>query len=188
MGRAYSNDAAKETVRENDIEYGILDIRHIPKEFEKHLQPISESRKKVLENLQNMVGLANVKEMVNTIRNRMISGRQSDPGHYIFIGNPGTGKTTVARYFGQIMRNLGMLKRGHVVEYTATDLMNEVFNRENNGNFVEVAKKALDGILFIDEAYLLEQDKTGRGESILGRFAFLYGKQSRQTLCYCCWL
>ncbi|MFR5701590.1 MAG: AAA family ATPase [Eubacterium ramulus] len=86
----------------------------------------------------------------------------------IFIGNPGTGKTTVARYFGQIMRNLGMLKRGHVVEYTATDLMNEVFNRENNGNFVEVAKKALDGILFIDEAYLLEQDKTGRGESILG--------------------
>ena len=39
MGRAYSNDAAKETIRENDIEYGILDIRHIPKEFEKHLQP-----------------------------------------------------------------------------------------------------------------------------------------------------
>lgn len=182
MGRAYSNDAAKETIRENDIEYGILDIRHIPKEFEKHLQPISESRKKVLENLQNMVGLANVKEMVNTIRNRMLSGRQSDPGHYIFIGNPGTGKTTVARYFGQIMRNLGMLKRGHVVEYTATDLMNEVFNRENNGNFVEVAKKALDGILFIDEAYLLEQDKTGRGESILGAL-LSYMENNHDRLC-----
>lgn len=182
MGRAYSNDAAKETIRENDIEYGILDIRHIPKEFEKHLQPISESRKKVLENLQNMVGLANVKEMVNTIRNRMISGRQSDPGHYIFIGNPGTGKTTVARYFGQIMRNLGMLKRGHVVEYTATDLMNEVFNRENNGNFVEVAKKALEGILFIDEAYLLEQDKTGRGENILGAL-LPYMENNHDRLC-----
>ena len=126
--------------------------------------------------------------MVNTIRNRMISGRQSDPGHYIFIGNPGTGKTTVARYFGQIMRNLGMLKRGHVVEYTATDLMNEVFNRENNGNFVEVAKKALDGILFIDEAYLLEQTKNRAWRKYFRRFAFLYGKQSRQTLCYCCWL
>lgn len=182
MSRAYSNDTAKETIRENGMEYGILTIRHVPKELEKHLKPVSESRKKVLENLQNMVGLANVKETVDIIRNRMIGGYQSDPGHYVFTGNPGTGKTTVARYFGQILRNLGMLKRGHVVEYTATDLMNEVFNRENNGDFAKVAKKALEGILFIDEAYLLEQDKTGRGENILGAL-LPYMENNHDRLC-----
>ena len=54
----------------------------------KHLKPVSESRKKVLENLQNMVGLANVKETVDIIRNRMIGGYQSDPGHYVFYRKP----------------------------------------------------------------------------------------------------
>ena len=67
-------------------------------------------------------------------------------------------ETTVARYFGQILRNLGMLKRGHVVEYTATDLMNEVFNRENNGDFAKL-RRSIGRHSVIDEAYLLEQDK-----------------------------
>lgn len=168
MLRSWKSDSGKETkILSDGVEYTVLDIKHIPEDLKDNLRPVSEMRAETLNRLNRMTGLSEVKATVEKLRRRMISGDMKEPGHYLFIGNPGTGKTTVARYMGQILRNLGMLKRGHLVEFTASSLMSTVFNDSNHGNFYEVAKKAFDGVLFIDEAYQLVSDTTGRGGSIL---------------------
>ena len=78
----------------------------------------------------------------------------------IFTGDPGTGKTTVARLVGDIYRALGILKSGHVVEVSQTDLVAEYVGQTTNKTS-EVIKNAMDGLLFIDEAYALV-NKAGR--------------------------
>lgn len=181
MMRAWKNDSEKETVtHENGVKYSVLNINHIPDEMRVYLKPVAEMRAEALNHLNQMTGLQSVKATVEKLRRRMLAGDMKEPGHYMFTGNPGTGKTTVARYMGQILRNLGMLKRGHVVEYTATDLESEVFNNDNNGDFSKVAEKALDGVLFIDEAYQLTA--TSRGNNIL--HALLpFMENSRNQIC-----
>lgn len=162
MMRAWKNDPEKETVtREDGVEYSVLNINHIPDENRAYLKPVAEMRAEALNHLNQMTGLRSVKATVEKLRRRMLAGDMKYPGHYMFTGNPGTGKTTVARYMGQILRNLGMLKRGHVVEYTAKGLESAVFNSENNGDFFKVAENALDGVLFIDEAHQLAQTPLG---------------------------
>ena len=167
MMNKYKNDPDKETVTTDDGEKYLLQIRHLPDDKMSYLKPVSQMREEILAKLNAMTGLSEAKKTIEKLRIRMIMGHQQMPGHYIFVGNPGTGKTTMARYMGQILRNLNMLKRGHLIEYTASDLMTEVFNDDNRGDFTKVANKALDGVLFIDEAYMLGSDTTGRGRAIL---------------------
>lgn len=123
--------------------------------------------------IQSLIGLRNVKTAINSLvslqRFQKDTGRDSNQkqsNHLIFAGNPGTGKTTVARLLGDIFRELGILKKGHLVECDRSSLVGKYVGwtaqRTN-----EVIDSALDGVLFIDEAYSLAQG----GENDFGREA-----------------
>jgi AAA+ superfamily predicted ATPase len=80
--------------------------------------------------------------------------------HMVFTGNPGTGKTTVARLFAEMLHEIGFLRRGHTVEVQAGDLLADHVGGTTRKT-QETIQKALDGVLFIDEAYQLVEE--GRG-------------------------
>jgi len=111
--------------------------------------------------LRGMIGLDSVKKAVSDITSRTLlfekrkaeGLRVSQPAlHLVFLGNPGTGKTTVARLLGRMLKKVGYLSRGHVVEVSEGELIGEYVGQTP----IKVHRKiqqALGGILFIDEAY-----------------------------------
>jgi stage V sporulation protein K len=86
--------------------------------------------------------------------------------HMIFKGNPGTGKTTVARIVGSLFKEMGVLEKGHIIEAERADLVGEYIGHTAHKTREQI-KKALGGILFIDEAYSLARG----GEKDFGKEA-----------------
>ena len=77
--------------------------------------------------------------------------------HLVFLGNPGTGKTTVARIVGRIYKQIGLLSKGHFVEVSRTDLI-AGYQGQTALKVKKVIEKAKGGVLFIDEAYSITEN------------------------------
>jgi len=141
----------------------------------------------ILRELDNLIGLQEVKKLVREVyafieiqKRREKENLLTEPLvlHMIFKGNPGTGKTTVARILGRIFCEMGVLTRGHLIEVERADLVGEYIGHTAQKTR-EQLKKAYGGILFIDEAYSLARG----GEKDFGKESIdVLVETSKQTL------
>jgi SpoVK/Ycf46/Vps4 family AAA+-type ATPase len=143
--------------------YGALEVSNMIKPYLEQ----DYSYEDLLIKLNNLIGLNEVKEKVqDLIAFQKVQILRRENGfnspiqtlHMAFIGNPGTGKTTVARIVGHLYKHLGLLTKGHFIEVSRTDLISG-YQGQTALKVQEIIKKAKGGVLFIDEAYSITENE-----------------------------
>ncbi|EIJ42099.1 AAA+ family ATPase [Beggiatoa alba B18LD] len=154
-----------------------LTLADIPEPLQAYLQASdNDNIQTLLNELDQFIGLQTVKHrihgLINAIKVQQLRGESAHvvAGHYVFIGNPGTGKTMMARYMGQVFKALSILKKGQLIEVTRADLVGSYLG-ETALKTRRVIENSLDGVLFIDEAYQLLESAEDE-----------FGKEAIQTL------
>ena len=132
--------------------------------------------------LNDLIGLKNVKDEITeqtslmqfeAARKKSGLPASTPSAHFIFTGNPGTGKTTVARIVGGIFKKIGHLQSGHVIEVSIPDMIGQYVG-ETPQKVQAALQAAMGGVLFIDEAYGLLSSQSGGGDA--------YGEQAVTTI------
>lgn len=163
--KTYQNKDA-DTFLSQIIEY-LTFYKKIP-ELEK-----TKSTKEVFQELNELVGLTKIKQTLNELVDLITFKSKTDLKinninlHMVFLGNPGTGKTTVARMICNILFDLKYVKENKLIEVSAKDLVGEYVG-QTGPKTMAVIEKAMGGVLFIDEAYALKDDgkNSYNGEAI----------------------
>ncbi|MBE5935045.1 MAG: AAA family ATPase [Lachnospiraceae bacterium] len=144
-------------------------------EKKKEKEELIDKTNRVIEEINSLIGLDNVKKELTNLANLLLvykyreeQGLKNPPlaMHFVFTGNPGTGKTTMARKLADIYRELGVLEKGHLVESDRAALV-AGYVGQTAAKVTELVDKAMGGVLFIDEAYTL----TGNSENDFGQEA-----------------
>ena len=151
--------------------------RHVTDEIEGLIETAPEEEERDhMEDLRAMIGMESITEQMVSIVNQIVFARsnsmKSQPTmHMCFVGNPGTGKTTVARIMGQVLKDRGVLRIGKFFEHHARDLCGEYVG-QTAPKTRAICEEAYGSVLFLDEAYSLATD----------RDRYDYGKEAIDTL------
>lgn len=182
-----NNEALREKVKDDFIEYVSINAEYFPfhnEELAKYLANFSIGKKdfifpdniykkeSVEGSLKNIVGLSSVKENIKkfekyalyTVKAKNLGIRMNKSNfHMIFTGNPGTGKTLIARIMAKMLYDLGLISENKLIEVERKDLVASYVGQTSQKTS-EIIEKAMGGVLFIDEAYALVQGKKDDGD------------------------
>lgn len=169
--RDYSMSGSVKEMYENKVPESLRNNPDYHRYVDANMEP-SANIKALLDDIDSMIGLDGVKKEIHSLVNILqVQKIRKERGlkypimsnHLVFIGNPGTGKTTVARKIGQIYKCLGLLEKDDLTETDRSGLV-AGYMGQTAEKVQEVVEKAMGGILFIDEAYALTSYENNGGD------------------------